>query len=278
MVTKKRDIQDVIWAWFVAATELPADHVIWSDQPTEAGGSAPQPDLPFAVLNIPGGISVGVDEVRGPRKNTNSVTFRVVGQREVFLTTQILGPDAGDYLELARMDLARPSRQSGLQRAQVEEVTVGTPPVGVDYEVIIDGHTVTVPESSIAPRDDLIIEINSQLGTIVTATPSGADIIIITSKPGLPFALAVGDGLTIDPAAHVGAVDLAFLRSQGPTSIPQLRDDVTWEERTSLDFFWSTSHILYDTPGVIESIEGLGQVDGGLTGPVDIPLTVEAED
>ncbi len=260
------DIKGIFGNWIALATGIPAAKVLWDKQPKFGlNKNAPQPDSPYATYMILGGpFRIGLyDETRNPEKSSTSEQVEISGQRRLIINTQIFDVNAYDLMVDLQNSLQKQTVRDSLKRRQSTIVKVVTILDDTDYDVILNGATITITSDSDATaeeiRDALVDEINLE-GIGVTASAEVAvDEFKTTAGIGEDFTIAVDAKMSI--SSQTNAVDFAVKGDLGIVDVTAFME-TAWESRRSMDveFFSHTS--LTEEPGIIETAIMTGDIAG----------------
>lgn len=278
-MASKFDIEEILYAWLVAATGYSGTHQVYPQDEPSSGSSdgSPRPAFDsFATYKIISGPTrVGNrDSVEGPAVNvsspptgvTDSTLLKYVGLYTLVVNCQTYGPGALDKITAIMQSLQVPSVRQSLKRKQVDIVEVDSVIDSTDYTITIDGSGNTIDSgigaTFLSIRNDLKTLINSNPYIDVVASDGVSNgLLNLTIDFGEQYTITLGSRLSF--SSQIGPVDLAYQTDLGGTDVAALLE-TSWEHRQSIDFTFGTPLEIGDTEsGVIEKVEF---TDNAITG------------
>ncbi len=278
-MASKFDIEEILYAWLVAATGYSGLHQVFPQDEPSSGSSdgSPRPAFDsFATYKIISGptragnrdslIGPAVSVSSPPSGVTDSTMLKHSGQYTLVVNCQTYGPKAWDKLTDILLSLQLSSVRQSLKRKQVDIVEVTSVVDSTDYTITIDGSGNTIDSgvgaSFLSIRNALKVLINSNPYIDVVASDGISDELLnLTIDFGDQYTIALGSKLSF--SSQIGPVDLAYQTDVGETDVAVLLE-TSWEHRQSIDFTFGTNLEIDDTEsGVIEKVE---YTDNAITG------------
>ena len=261
-------VRNVIYDWFSVVTGLDGvgsngvPKTVWRKK-FDVDGPSPRPETPYAMLNI---LNVQPRHARQHRPvyREDSEQISYLNERTFTLSTQVVGPDAHQYMQGAIDSLMISSKRDLLRRSQTTTVTVDTVTSLLAYTITLEGITVTYTSDADATaeeiRDGLIIAIDAESGFDYTVTADAdPSKLVITSVIGEEFTVTTSDELSYTTEE---AVSLAFIRTLLFMDLTGLLE-TSFEERVQVDFQFNQG---YRTTELATTFIESGEVTNNQTG------------
>jgi hypothetical protein len=257
----RRQIEDALHAWFVAATGYDAAQVIWANQ------SAVPPELPYATLQIIAGpTSIGIfDDLSTPPRGSPSAEVILSGVREQTLSCRLFGDGASDKAELVNSALSEPIPSSNLQAAQIVTFTLNRGEYYAAHLVTLGGVEIVVPAVlsliTSVTRALLVEKINANrwckennLHAAKVAGHGNHHEFTVTSRRGCEFSFSAG--ATMTAALTQAATDISLIDTPAGVVDLGVQRETDFEDAANIDVrFYISKHRVVVGVSTIESVE-----------------------
>ena len=243
------DIDNAVADWFALASGLAGTSVILGSTNSSDGLSGIKIPKPFAVVDIAQSLRIGQDERVPDASDSLTLSVDTVLDNTDYTTTV----SGIDFV----IDSGVSATAASIVAALVALVTAGTLPVtatdNLDGTYLIDSNTSGLAIS-------VFVDVNQSI------TKGDGESIRGIREFTASFQ-TFGDAsfqLMSDAQANIQRIDLkvplenvgvAIMRDEGVLDITEFID-TSWEKRASMDVFMSTSSVIREETGVIESVEG----------------------
>lgn len=205
------DIRKHVHDFIVAASEFPANLVIWERQ------GKPGPTTDYITLEISQVRTIGEDDYIFPESGRNTDQLRVNGQRDFLLQTRIF---CSDYVTVGSAILNKAQNMffayEHLKQEQRVNVAIASFSALATYSIILEGVTVSVSSpGGFVDEEDILLAFVAKIATytelsyLMTSMSEDASLLCIYSKRGVGFTFSTIDA-KVTISADQPAVDLAY--------------------------------------------------------------------